>query len=173
MKKLVLFLFILTFCFVANSSAQENSLGVGVEVAIPSGDFSTFYSLGIGGLATYGYEVNPDLMLTLKAGYLSFSGKDINGYTVPTSSVVPVLAGAKYFFMPGETRFYGSVDAGMYFFSNSGSSSSEFGVTPNVGVQFKAGDKMNADVHVGYANVFTSGSTTSWIGLGVGLTFGL
>ncbi len=62
---------------------------------------------------------------------------------------------------------------GMYFFSNSGSSSSDFGVTPSVGAQFKAGDNMNVDVHAGYAIVFTSGTTSSWLGLGVGLTFGL
>src|ERR1041385_4539710 len=48
---------------------------------------------------------------------------------------------------------------------------SKFGINPTLGVQFKAGDKMNVDVHGAYTDVFTDVSSTAWIDFGIGLEF--
>jgi hypothetical protein len=168
------------------------SVGVGLETAIPMGDFSNVTSLGIGGLAVGTYHVDQNLALNFKAGYLHFSGKDqvVEGQTVSTSyGIVPILVGAKYYFMPPAAdniaRFYGAADAGLYFSSASASgtvqgismsastSTSDFGVSPIIGAEFKAGDNMDIDVHANYSTIFTSGSSTSWVGIGIGLVFGL
>ena len=39
---------------------------------------------------------------------------------------------------------------------------------PALGAQFKAGDNMNVDVHANFANIFTEGSSTNWVGFGIG-----
>ncbi len=173
MKKLFLLLVVFTLVFAGSSLAQEMSLGIGAEAGIPTGDFGNVTTFGIGGLATFQYNVNTDFALTLKSGYLSFTGKEVTGGTYPNWGAIPILAGGKYYFTPGDTRVYGSVDAGMYMFSVNSVNESDFSVVPQLGVQFKAGDKMDVDVHANYANVFATGTTISWIGFGVGLSFGM
>lgn len=180
----VLALFVLSAVSFAQTSTTGNwRVGVGLETALPTGDFNNVSSLGIGGRVGAGYVIDPDAVLTLKVGYLHFSGKDI---TVPISAtesvttsvswgVIPILVGGKYYFTPGDMRWYGAADVGLYVLSASGggSSSSKFGIAPGVGAQFKAGDNMWVDAHLNYSDVFTDNTSTSWIGIGVGLVFDL
>lgn len=168
------------------------SLGIGVETGVPMGDFSNYTSFGIGGLAVGSYDIDQNLAVNVKVGYLHFSGKDytILAHTINTSfSEVPILVGLKYFFTPAtegtSMRLYGAADVGLYASSQSASatvsginvslstSSTDFGVSPILGARFKAGNNMDVDAHVNYTAVFTSGSTTSWFGIGVGLIFTL
>jgi len=162
-------------------------VGVNAEGAVPVGDFSNASSFGIGGVAMAGYIVDPNLTLSVKAGYLRFSGKDVtvptfNPYTLQienttvsggSMNLIPILVGGRYYFMPpADMRVYGAVDAGMFSMSN-GSSSTKVGVAPALGAKFKAGDKMDVDVHANYSMVFTENTTTSWVGVGIGLLFSL
>ena len=121
---------------------------------------------------------------------MNFSGKDVSdpftGGTINTKmGVIPIVLGGKYYFMPGDTRVYGQANVGLYVLTASASetvsdvsvsastNTSKFGVSPILGAQFKAGDKMWVDAHANYTAVFTEGSTTSWVGFGVGLVFDL
>jgi hypothetical protein len=178
-----------------NATAGSITIGVGAEAAIPMGDFSNATSFGIGGLALGSYDIDENLAVNLKAGYLHFSGKDQTvpgGGTASTSyGIIPILIGAKYFFTPAmnETsmRPYGAADVGLFvrsytapsytvgniIYGGGSTSSTDFGVSPILGARFKAGDSMDVDVHANYTAVFTSGSTISWVGVGLGLVFGL
>jgi opacity protein-like surface antigen len=71
-------------------------------------------------------------------------------------------------------RSYVAADAGLYNASVSGGpSSTKFGIAPALGAQFSAGTNMNIDLHVNYTVVFSDPSSTSWIGFGAGLEFGM
>jgi opacity protein-like surface antigen len=163
-------------------------IGVGAEGGVPVGDFNNASSFGIGGLAFVGYDADPSFSVTLSSGYIRFSGKDIVilGNTIKTDmSAVPIVVGGKYYFMPGDTRVYGQANVGLYLLNASASttvsginvsastSESKFGVSPVLGAEFKAGDKMWVDLHANYTSVFTDVSTTSWVGFGIGLVFSL
>ena len=201
MRRLVLVCVLLMLALNMTVLAQDNvngqwAVGFNGSGGIPTGDFKNLSDFGFGGSGWVGYMVDPYFTLTGKVGYLRFSGKDYNlsiqGTAVAASttySIVPITVGGRYFFSQGDSHVYGSAEAGLYllntnidikatgnnaYFSGSGSSSeSKFGVAPTLGIQFKAGDNMNVDVHGNYTAVFTSGSTLSWIGFGVGLEFAL
>ena len=195
MKKMLVILVVTVLAslplFGQGTTAGKISVGAGAEVGIPIGDFSNASSFGIGGLAVGSYDIDENLAVNLMAGYLSFSGKDVAGVTGPTWGIIPILAGVKYFFTPPmqETsmRLYGAADAGLYMtkFDAPGVtilgvtvgggtvSNTDFGVSPILGSRFKAGDNLDVDVHANYTMIFTSGSTTSWVGAGIGLVFGL
>jgi len=169
--------------------AQQMSLGINGEIAMPLGTFKDISDMGFGGTALFGYQIDPNITLTGRAGYLSFSGKDfdLGSMKVKTSyGIIPILVGGRYYFMPdGDTRVYGAAEVGLYMLSakatvtylgydvSATTSSSKFGFAPAIGAQFKVGDKMNLDAHVNYSYIAAEGDALSYIGLGVGLEFGL
>ena len=159
--------------FGQTAATSSIKISVGPEGGVPTGDFNTGYSFGIGGTASVGYAIDPNFSASLKGGYLSFSGKDVSGFTAPTLSIIPILAGLHYYFMPpSDMRVYGAAEGGLYIASVSGgNSSSKFGVAPTLGAEFKAGENMNIDIHGNYTTVFSDPSSTSWIGFGAGLVF--
>ena len=170
MKKILLSTAVL-ITFVLTVKAQTSSdrplkFSIGVEAGLPVGDFKEGYKFGIGGTAQAEYAAAEKLGLTLNAGYLSFSGKseDILGETFkfPTVSVVPVLAGAKYYFTE---NVYGHAQAGISFFNNDGGSA--FTYSPGIGI--KAGEKF--DILVKYQAATKSGSTLSFVGARVAYNF--
>jgi hypothetical protein len=186
MKKLGIVLALLMVAVpVFAQGPSQWSLGVGAEGGLPTGDFNNVSSFGIGGMVFAGYNgFDPAFQMTLSSGYVKFSGKDYPdglGGTVNTSySVIPIIVGGKYYFMPGDTRVYGQVNVGLYLLNASASGSfsgstseTKFGFSPVLGAQFKAGDKMAVDVHANYTNIMTDGSSTSYIGFGIGLVFDL
>ena len=194
MKKLALLMFVLLVLTAVSAFGQASQWVVGVKAhgGVPVGDFNTAASFGVGGTVWWGYMFDPNGTVTLRSGYLRFSGKDLNfsllgvtGTAKTNIGVIPIVAGIRYFFMPGDTRVYGAAEAGLYLLNAStdvtvtgggltaaGSAStntSKFGVNPMLGVQFKAGDKMNVDLHGAYSVVFTDVSNTSWVDFGLGL----
>lgn len=175
--------------------AGQVSLRVGLEAGLPSGTFSDYSNTGFGGMASLVLnKIAPDFRLSLTSGYLSFGGKDFARTSSSTTNIntgiIPILVGARYYFVPGTTEFYGEMKGGLYLmstsstttgngFTGSGSSSgSSVGISPSVGVEFKAGEKTMIDAHVSYTNIFstssfTPGDNTGWIGIGAGVSFDL
>jgi hypothetical protein len=159
----------------AFSQVGAFSIGVGAEGGVPAGDFSNVSSFGIGGMGWVAYTVDPNMTVTGKVGYLSFSNKVSGG---PSVNMIPILVGGRYFLMPAiestSMRSYVAADAGLYSASVSGgTSSTKFGIAPALGAQFSAGTNMNVDIHANYTIVFSDPSSTSWIGFGIGLEFGM
>jgi len=188
MKKFV-FVFAVLLCFSLSAYSQNMVLGFSVGGGLPMGTFKDISDFGFGGTAIFGYSVDPNIMLTGRAGYFSFSGKEITVFDEKFKTsygIIPILVGARYFFMPeGDTRVYGAAEIGLYSLTSkvkttildvtveASTTESKFGFAPTLGAQFKAGDNLNVDVHVNYSYVATEGDALNWIGFGVGLEFGL
>jgi opacity protein-like surface antigen len=160
------------------------SLGVGGNVALPMGSFGDVASIGFGGGAKFEYELQPKLYLTASGQYLMFSAKDdIVGVDW---SIIPILAGAKYFFSPG---VYGMAELGMNFWSTTyktpeikvgnvvvvpaqevSGSGSDFGFAFGGGYELAMGKSGALDLSVKYQQY---ASSTGAINFGVAYKFAL
>ncbi len=172
MKKLLLSAAIIVAGLSATAQKEEAAgsklkFSVGVEAALPLGDFGTFYSFGIGGSAQADYNVAENFDITLNAGVTSYMGKTISGFKIPAQTVIPILIGGKYGF---SGNFYGSVQVGTGIFtagSGGGGSVSTFAYAPGVGYKFTP----NVDVLVKYTGFSKDGASNSALGLRVAYTF--
>jgi len=121
MKKAFLFLF-LFFLAASISNAQygneyNNRIGVGLEVALPQGDWSDAYNTGFGATGRFEMPFAANIIGMVTAGYLSFGGdeQESGGVTASYSaSAIPVMAGVKYYLSPG---VYGMTEVGFHFLS--------------------------------------------------------
>lgn len=164
MKKLIL-AFAVVAISIMTAKAQENDskqlmFSIGVEPALPIGDFNDAgYTFGIGGSLQGEYKVANDFGLTLNAGYMDYSAKDITvgGTTFNGGSfgVVPVLAGFKYYFSP---KVYGHGQLGVAIGTSKGSSS-EFAYSPGIGFMLSR----NFDILLKYQAYAESGTTLGTI----------
>ena len=104
----------------SKSEAHDGRLSIGAELGIPMGDFADFNGIGIGGTIRYEAPVGDNLGITGTAGYLSFSGKDftVAGFTFKGEStyLIPVQAGAKYYFDQQQEGLYGHVMVGVHMY---------------------------------------------------------
>ena len=123
MKK-VLITIVALFLFVGISQAQNKMwLNIGGNLLLPMGDFADVAGVGFGGTAQFEMEFMPQLLGTGTIGYVMWGEKDFGGvigsqnYSY-SSSAIPVLVGAKYYFMP-KGGFYGQAQLGLFFFSTS------------------------------------------------------
>lgn len=184
MKKLVSVLF-LFLSFAGFVSAQNLSIGVTGAAAIPvSSDFKDAFKTGFGGLATFGYSLDQSLMLTVSTGYINFDAKDmpetIFGTPTGNHSLIPLHAGIKYIFSPGQIRPYGVLDLGVDFTKTKVSlggydnteNSSDFGYGFGLGAFIDLSQNLMADVNLKYNGV-SEDTTVGYISIMAGVVFGL
>jgi hypothetical protein len=153
---------------------KKLSFSIGLEAALPFGDFGDFSSFGIGGSAQGDYKVSPELAITLNAGYISYSAKTVStiiGFDPVTFApiygdvkgdalgMVPVLAGIKYWF---SSMIYGSGQLGLSFATGNGASGSNFTYAPGIGFQFS-----KFDVLLKYTGISSSGGGSSLSAVGL------
>ena len=96
----------------ASTNEDGKKIGIGVEgqFLLPLGDLGDFTGPLIGPLVRFGYRVTPPLELTARTGYLFGLSKD-QGAGVSTSfSIIPIWAGARYFFMDPYAGLYGAAE---------------------------------------------------------------
>jgi hypothetical protein len=136
---------------------------IGLEAALPVGDFADVSSFGIGGSLQGDYSVAEKLALTLNAGYISFSGKTVNGFKYGSSGFIPVLAGFKYDLTP---QLYASAQLGVTF-SDEKNSGSVFTYAPGLGYKFSE----NVDALLKYTGYSKDGNSLSTVGLRIAYTF--
>jgi hypothetical protein len=122
MKKLLLVVVALAVVALGTSYAQPGkiSFGVGADIALPmSSGFSDGWGIGIGGTAKGYYLFNDMVTFTATAGYMTFSGKELNGFKAGSWSMIPVVVGGRYYFGPAESKFrlYGAFEMGLIFSS--------------------------------------------------------
>ena len=153
------------------AAAQDNTsnlrFSVGLDGALPMGDWKDSYSFGIGGSAQVNYWLDPSLAITGQAGYMSYSGKEttVAGVTYKPKALgaIPVLAGIEYNFTP---QVFASAQLGMSFFSGSGDGSA-FTYAPGIG--FRLGDNVSALVK--YQAWSKNSATNGQIGLRLAYSF--
>jgi len=96
-----------------NINAQGNmSVGAGLVVSLPMGNFSDAANVGFGGTGSFELEFTPQLVGIGRIGYISYGTESEH----LSFSTVPLLLGAKYFFVP-HLGVYGIGKLGLNFFS--------------------------------------------------------
>ncbi len=160
-------LFILAFAAASVSvNAQDTGplkFSIGLEAALPVGDFADASSFGIGGSAQADYWVAEKLTLLLNAGYISFQGKTVNGYKYKASGFIPVQAGFKYKLTE---QLYGLAQLGATFITED-NSETLFTYAPGLGYQISP----NFDVLLKYTGFSAKGIELSAVGLRLAYTF--
>jgi hypothetical protein len=188
MKKLLVTIVAL-FLFVGISQAQNKMyLNIGANVALPMGNFGDFAGTGFGGTAQFEMQFMPQLLGTATAGYIAWGGKDVTllgGKYSYSYSAIPILVGAKYYFMPAG-GFYGHGQLGFYLFSadvetptvsvggftyggDLGGSSTEFALSLGAGYELPLSPKLMLDVSGAYILI----SDLGHVGIRAGVKFGL
>jgi hypothetical protein len=153
--------------FSINSFAQLGpSLGLGLEVGVPIGDFNITQKPGIGGSAKFAFGVGTGTALTLSAGYISFGGRDVGGGI--TQNFIPIKAGVRY--KLGPVPFYLEPQLGYTSISASGGAGGTGGFTyaANAGFLFS-----KFDISARYEGVSRSGSSLAYMGIRAGFNIGL
>ena len=166
MKKLFFIAALTAVSFAGNAQNETKKplkFSIGLEAALPLGDFGDVSSFGIGGSAQADYSIAEKLAITLNAGYISFSGKTISGYKVPSVGFIPVLAGIKFDLTP---ELYGSAQLGVTFSDQSGGGSI-FTYAPGLGYKFTE----NFDALLKYTGYSDKGGTLNTVGLRIAYTF--
>lgn len=161
------------------------ALGFNAGVALPMGDFGDGYDMGFGGNALFAYHANPNVDVTLSAGYLTWSGKDaLDGLNFNS---IPVMVGAKYLFGKDKFHPYIAGELGVHFvsvdlpeyefegetFGGGSSSDTYFGWGAGAGFLFQLGSNMDLDVNAKYNGISSSGGSSDYVSVMVGLLFGL
>lgn len=172
MKKVLLSLLMVAGLGLAASAQTEgavNKISVGPEFLLPMGTLGDVYSLGYGGSVQGEFNVAPSLNLTASAGYISLTPKkEFKDFGFENSGVVPVKAGAKYYF---GGNFYGAGELGAAFSTNEGGSTA-FVYAPTLGASFAVSDKSSIDLGIRYEG-WSNNGTSSFIGIRAAFAFGL
>ncbi|HVS95511.1 MAG TPA: hypothetical protein VHE54_03465 [Puia sp.] len=164
MKKTILASIVLLFsvCFAQAQMVQGDfTFGAGINVGLPTGDFGTINSFGIGAQLQGEYAFSNQLSAVATTGYTDFFGKTFNtgfgSFKAPSLGHIPILVGARFY--PAEQIFLGAqIGYGLY--TGGGSSSSGFEYRPQVGY--------NADqfqVILSYDATSVTGGTFGYMGL--------
>jgi len=162
-------------------------VGILADATLPLGDFGDYWSTGFSAHVMLGYMISRGLLLNLSAGYVTFTEKEsVEGQDV-SFSWIPIALGLNYVFNPGKKfmPFIGFA-LGLYLINFSSptytifgetyggdETSTEFGITPRLGAYFLVSAAILLTLTAEYNMIFTSGSTTSALGVLFGAMFAL
>jgi hypothetical protein len=142
--------------------------GAGIHLGLPIGDWSDFWSFGIGVEAQGEYMFSEKVSAVLNSGYTSFLGKTVDyglGSTkVDAIGLIPILAGVRVY--PSPKVFIGA-RAGLGIFTGGGSSETGFQYRPEVG--YNSGPIQIALAFNGWSK---NGENDNFIGLTAIYVFG-
>jgi len=173
MKKVLLSLLMvagLGFAASAQTEGAVNKISVGPEFALPIGDFGDVYNLGFGGSVQGELNVAKSLNLTGSAGYISIAPKKAwKDLGATNSGVIPLKAGAKYYF---GGNFYGAGELGAAIFTENNGGTA-FSYAPTLGASFSVADKSSIDLGIRYEGWSKNSTTLSFIGIRAAFAFGL
>ena len=135
MKKLALVLTVFTASIIGAKAQEGLTFGVGLNAALPIGDFHQTHTFGIGAHIQAEYPFSEQFKGVFTTGYTSFFGKsvDVPGFgSVKFSSVgqIPFLAGGRFY---PSTQFFVGAQIGYGIFTGGGSSTNGFEYRPQIG----------------------------------------
>jgi hypothetical protein len=155
--------------------ASKLQIGVDGDFALPVGNYSDINGIGVGAMVTAEYplqQVLPELSATARVGFQFHTDKNLGvaGADVHVHSI-PVLFGAKYYFMPDRQGVFGAAELGFFDLLAStpfGSDSSvKFGMGVGAGYQWH---QWNARINVHTHDVGNFGDAVM-MSAGVGYQF--
>lgn len=142
--------------------SKPTTISIGVNVGIPTGTFSSVYSIAYGADLQADFAVAPTTKITASVGYENYSVKsDLGG---GNSGFVPLLAGAKFFF--GGGKAYGHAQLGYGFGTEKGDDGA-FAYAPSIGYYLSP----NIDASLKYLSFSNDGATLSSLNLRVAYNF--
>jgi hypothetical protein len=170
-----------------NSFAQNGRFSVGAELGLPMGDFSDVSSMGFGGSVRYEYPITDNIGLMGTVGYLTFSGKTVDGFDYGNTSMIPIQVGGKYYFTENQNGIYLALNLGVHSTSYDSPdititdpitgitvtepggtiSNTDVSYAPEVGYHLP-----NVDIGLRYQMIATDPSTTSYLGIRLAYVFG-
>jgi len=134
--KLIAITFVAILISSQYSVAQNGRFSIGGELALPSGTYGDAAGTGFGGSLRYEYPMGSNLGLMLTAGYLMYGTKTaesgVAGFSYKyeySQSMIPILAGLKYYFTEQQEGFYGMVQLGMSLMTSKTTTSFTIGST--------------------------------------------
>ena len=159
-------------------------VGIMADVTFPMGDLGNAWSTAFSGHAMIGYMVARSILINLSVGFVKFSEKESVEGVDNSFSWIPFLLSANYIFNPGKKfmPFIGFA-LGLYLISSSFSykilggtfdesaTDTEFGIAPRAGALVLISAAAMISIILEYNMIFTSGSTTSALGILVGAMF--
>jgi len=98
----------------ATVNAQSPQVSLGVDLALPLGDFGEAYSLGVGPAAGFEFPVGDNIGLTAQLSYQFLTVDSELKDLVKSSSMLPAQVGVKYYFMDQQEGFYGHAQLGIH-----------------------------------------------------------
>jgi hypothetical protein len=142
--------------------SKPTTVSIGLNVGIPTGTFSSVYSIAYGADLQADFSVAPTTKITASAGYQNFAVKsDLGG---GNSGFIPVLGGAKFYF--GGGKAYGHAQLGYGFATEKGADGA-FAYAPSIGYYLSP----NIDASLKYLSFSFSGATISSLNLRVAYNF--
>jgi opacity protein-like surface antigen len=176
MKKIRIFTFII-FVFFASAGFSQIQLGLQGGPQFPMGDFSSGYNTGFGFNLSGKYFVTEDVAFGLNFGYNHF-GTDWDDISC---SMMPITALAEYHMKGDIVSPYMGIDLGLYnvgtkwVFGNSKMSDSEldFGFAPKAGIAYNLSDNLTISGELKWNYVMVDNDDADWLGLNIGIAFGL
>jgi len=173
MKKLALVLTVFTASIIGAKAQEGLTFGIGLNAALPIGDFKLTHNFGIGGHIQAEYPFSEQLKGVATTGYTAFFGKTFtyddglgNTYSVKAKSVgqIPILVGARYY---PSTSFFVGAQIGYGIFTGGGESTNGFEYRPQVGY-----DAGTIQIIGSYDGTSVTGGTLSSISLSAIYKFG-
>jgi len=111
MKKLVFGLATaVAMMFAVQSNAQEGVASVGVELAVPMGDFGDAANFGYGVSAQYEFGLTSNIALNLNAGAI-FYAMEMDGFSF---THIPIQVGARYYLSEQREGLFLGLKAGLH-----------------------------------------------------------
>lgn len=151
------------------------SFGVSAGIALPMGDFGTLANMGFGGSGHVWFKLVPEFSLRGDVSYSTFGGKgaasgiSVSGFGFGVNGVfdIPTV---------GPVTPYLTAGLGMYSYSGSGcpggcaAGETKFGFNGGGGINLSAGGQ-SLFVEARYVSIQTTGSSTNYIPITVGIRF--
>ena len=95
-------------------NAQGPQLSLGVDLAMPLGDFGDFASFGVGPAAGIEFPVGDNIGVTVQVAYDFLTPNSDVKDLVKSMSMLPAQAGIKYYFMDQQEGFYAHGQLGIH-----------------------------------------------------------
>jgi len=178
MKTILSLLIVFLFSVTSLNAQNKMSLGAGLVVSLPLGDFGDAANTGFGGTAIFELGFMPQLVGIGQIGYIVYGTES----DAVDFSSVPLLFGVKYYFVPG-IGFYGIGEIGLNFFSTTveipsffgygggsvSETSTEFTFVIGAGYQLPVGSNVYLDFNGTFNLISDFNSIQFWAGAKFGL----
>jgi hypothetical protein len=171
MKKLLLVATFMVAGFIGANAQSEGSgfhFGVGINLAVPIGDFGDLYSFGIGGEVQGEYMFSEKISGIINSGYTGFIGKKFDfGFgeeRLESVGLIPIIAGVRVY--PSSQIFIGA-RAGLGILTGGGDSETGFAYRPEIG--YNGGP---IQIALSFNGLSKDGSSLNHIGLTAIYVFG-